>query len=411
VQVVTAPGRRLVFDTGEIPGFGWACFTATDGESPAGSVRADHNARTLENEHLRVTVDPSDGTYTIVTADGIELRDLGRLVDGGDGGDTYNYSPPATDTVIERPVSVALRTVEDGPVRARVEIDAEYDWPAFAHGDLRACSHRSNDIAKSRVRTMLELRAGERFLRVRHDIDNQSRDHRLRAHFPLPAAVEGSDAECAFAVVHRGLTAEGGSHEYPLPTFPSRRFVDASNGEVGLALVHDGLLEYEVVAGGRELALTLLRATGYLSRTEPSLRPNPAGPADELEKPQLLGAQRAEYAAYPHFGDWRTADCYGAADAFTVPLERTRVARNSSGARASSGIALRVEGAEVSALLREPGGLVLRVFRTEPNPGPVTIELDGTPARGWEIDLRGNPVRPFEGDLTLTPWQLATLRL
>ncbi len=112
------------------------------------------------------------------------------------------------------------------------------------------------------VRTTLELRPGERFLRVTHEFDNRSRDHRLRAHFPLPAPVAGSDAECAFTVVHRGLTAEGGAHEFGLPTFPSRRFVDASDGTQGCALLHDGLLEYEVVDDGRELALTLLRATG-----------------------------------------------------------------------------------------------------------------------------------------------------
>ena len=77
--------------------------------------------------------------------------------------------------------------------------------------------------------------------------------------------------------MRRGLTVEGGPHEYGLPTFVSRRFVDASDGDRGLALVHDGLLEYEVVDDGRELALTLLRATGYLSRSEMALRPNPAG--------------------------------------------------------------------------------------------------------------------------------------
>ena len=174
------------------------------------------------------------------------------------------------------------------------------------------------------VHTTLELRAGERFLRVTHELDNQARDHRLRAHFPLPARVTGSDAECAFAVVHRGLTAEGGPQEFGLPTFPSRRFVDASDGTAGLALLHDGLLEYEVVDDGRELALTLLRSVGYLSRSEPSLRPAPAGPTVPVRGAQMLGKQRVDYAVMLHAGDWRAADCYGAADAFLVPFERAR---------------------------------------------------------------------------------------
>jgi mannosylglycerate hydrolase len=399
-----APSRRVLFDTGEIDGFGWACFSARDGDAPGGSVTG------LANEYLRVDVDAQTGTYAIETIDGLRAEGLGRLVDGGDGGDTYNYSPPDADIVIDRPDTVTVTTLEMGPVRAQVQIDAAYTWPAFAHGDLRACTHRSDETLTCCVRTTLEVRAGEPFVRVVHDIDNHARDHRLRAHFPLPATVDGSDAECAFTVVHRGLTAEGGPSEYGLPTFPSRRFVDASDGSTGLAVLHDGLLEYEVVDDGRELALTILRATGYLSRTEPSLRPNPAGPADPLERPQLQGKQRAEYAVMPHAGDWRTADCYGAADAFLVPLERTRV-RGSAASVPAQGCALRVEGAEVSALLRTPGGLVLRVFRTADREGPVTIERDGAPARGYVVDLRGNPVTSFEGEITLAPWQLATLQM
>ena len=103
-------------------------------------------------------------------------------------------------------------------MRARVVIDAAYTWPAEAIGDWRACERRSDTTVSCAVRTTLELRAGERFLRVAHEIDNRARDHRLRAHFALPAVATGSDAECAFAVVHRGLTAEGGPHEHGLPT-------------------------------------------------------------------------------------------------------------------------------------------------------------------------------------------------
>jgi alpha-mannosidase len=296
-------------------------------------------------------------------------------------------------------------------VRARVTVDADYTWPASAVGDVRLCTRRTDETVRATVRTTLELRPDERFVRVTHEIDNHCRDHRLRAHFPLPATVTGSDAECAFAVVHRGLTAEGGVHEFGLPTFPSRRFVDASDGVSGLALLHDGLLEYEVVAEGRELALTLLRAVGFLSRTDPQLRPNPAGPPDPLEGPQLQGMQRAEYAVMPHAADWRAADCYGAADAFSVPFERARVAAHTSGSRVPRGAALRVDGAEVSAVQRVPGGLVVRVFRTAADPGRVTIEHEGVAARGFVVDLRGRPVVAFEGGLDLRPFEIASLRV
>jgi alpha-mannosidase len=297
-----------------------------------------------------------------------------------------------------------------------VQIAADYSWPALAPGDDRSCDARSDDTVPVTVTTTLELRAGERFLRVEHELDNRARDHRLRAHFPLPAPVTGSDAECAFTVVHRGLTAEGGVHEHGLPTFPSRRFVDASSRATdaraaGLALLHDGLLEYEVVDDGRELALTLLRSVGYLSRSEPSLRRNPAGPPLPVDGAQLPGRRRAAYAVLLHHGDWRAGDCYAEADAFLVPFERARAAGAAAPTRPAGGSALRVNGAEVSAVLRSPGGLVVRVFRTDPEPGPVRVEHEGAPARGWVVDLRGRPVAPFEGTVDLTPWQICTLQL
>jgi alpha-mannosidase len=409
LRLVIAPVRHLLFDSGPVDGFGWSCFTAADGNGPDGPVRGDR--KSIANEHLRVEVDEASGTYTIATTSGSRVAGLGRFVDGGDGGDTYNYSPPDDDLIVDRPETVEVELLESGPVRARLLVTSEYSWPAYAEGDFHACTARSAARVTASIATTLELRAGEAFLRVAHEIDNHARDHRLRAHFPLPAPVTGSDAECAFTVVHRGLTAEGGTHEFGLPTFPSRRFIDASNGTTGLALLHDGLLEYEIVDDGRALALTLLRAVGYLSRDEPQLRPNPAGPTDPVEGAQLQGRQRAEYAVLLHDGDWRTADCYGVADAFLVPLERTRVSGGTTRERAVAGSMLRVDGAEVSAVVREPGGLVVRVFRTEPTVGPVSLTLDGVPARGWLVDLRGAPITPFEGDIELTPWQLATLQL
>ncbi|MEX2267745.1 MAG: glycoside hydrolase family 38 C-terminal domain-containing protein [Acidimicrobiia bacterium] len=404
-----APAREFVFAADPVPGFGWRAYRAVDGDGPTTSLRA--SGHSMANEHLEVHVDPTDGTFTIRTSDGVEVAGLDRLVDGGDGGDTYNYSPPAQDRIVDAPVQVRVTVLDEGPVRARLLVERSYDWPAFALGDERQCTQRSDEAIRVDVRTELELRPNERFVRVHAELSNGARDHRLRAHFPLPTAVAGSDAECAFAVVHRGLDAEGGPHEAGLPTFVSRRFVDCSDGAAGLALLHDGLLEFEVVEGGRELALTLLRATGYLSRTEPALRPNPAGPPDPLEGPQLQRRLTFDYAVLPHRGNWRVADLYAAADELLIPLERVRGGGVAGAHRPPTGRALRVDGAQVSAVVRDGAGVVVRVFNASPDPTMAAVEHDDAPTRGWIVDLLGRPVEPFEGGLPLRPWEIATLRL
>ena len=214
VEVRRDGWRRALVRVDDVPGLGWATWTGDTGA--VDPVRADAATGTLDNGLVRVEVDATDGTFAIDGTSG-----LGRLVDDGDAGDTYNYSPPAADTVVDSPSTVRIDVEEAGPLRARVLVTRTFTWPERVEDGSRR-GERTVD-----VRTRLELRAGERLLRVETSFDNPSRDHRLRAWFPLPTATDRSRAECAFAVVERGLEAEGGPHERPLPTFPSRRFVQA----------------------------------------------------------------------------------------------------------------------------------------------------------------------------------------
>ena len=77
------------------------------------------------------------------------------------------------------------------------------------------------------------------------------------------------------------------------------------------------------------------------------------------------------------------------------------------GDRPASGQTLDVKGAEVSAVLREPGGLTVRVFNPADN--ATVVEIPGR--RGWLIDLRGRALEPFEGSFPLRPHGIATAQL
>jgi Glycosyl hydrolases family 38 C-terminal domain len=391
----------------DVPGFGWRGWTpaGADGVEPV-TVSDDGGTGTgpvVSNGLVTLTVDPTGGTFGL---DG--HRGLGRLVDGGDCGDTYNWCPPADDTVVDTPDAVDVAVLERGPLRARLLVTARYRWPARGEG----LDRRAGEVAHE-VRTRLELRACERAVRVDVTVDNRSRDHRLRAHFPLPTAASVSRAECAFGVVERGLAAEGGPTEAPLATYPAQRFVQAG----GLTVVHDGVAEYELVAvrdgEAHELALTLLRATGMLSQMPMATRPLPAGPLIRVEGAQVQGGVTMRYAVA--VGD--DLDPYALADEVLVPLRvagtdsRSRGTTPSTAAAgdttdlAAVGSALTVEGAVVSAVVREGEALVVRVFN--PSAAPTDVSFVGR--RGWLVDLRGRPLEPFEGSFPLRPWGIATV--
>jgi hypothetical protein len=201
-------------------------------------------------------------------------------------------------------------------------------------------------------------------------------------------------------MVRRGLDAEGRPDEFGLPTFPSRRFVTAG----GLTVAHEGLLEYELVdvrdGLAHALAITLLRATGMLSRLGMAYRPLPAGPMTAVEGLQLQGRPiEARYALCVG-----CHDPYGMVDDAFLPLEVVYAA--GGGTRPPEGSALQIQGAEVSAVRRHAAMLEVRVFNPRAEPTTVTVG----DRSGWLVDLRGQTLAPVDGSFELRPFGIATLR-
>ncbi len=383
--------RKIVARSGEVPGYGWSAFQPAPLAHPV-EVHETDGAVVVANGLVRIEVDPANGTFALDGTPG-----YGRLVDGGDLGDSYNYSPPRQDSFVDTPHAVVVRVDERGPVRARVRITSTYEWPDHVDGSsqARVGGHQVD------VDTVVEVRADDAAVRVTTTFVNPSGDHRLRVNLPLPDPARESRAESAFTVVTRGLTAEGRPDEFGLPTAPANRFVSAGR----LTVVHEGVCEYELIDlegdAAHTIALTVLRSTGMLSRLGMAYRPFPAGPLTPVEGLQMRGKPvELRYALM--------LDCddpYRLADDVLLPLEP--VASLGGGPRPASGSELTVHGAEVSALHRVAGVLEVRVFN--PTPQPTVVSVPGR--AGWLVDLRGYPESSFEGSFELRPFGIATARL
>ena len=381
--------RRVLARSAEVPGFGWRSFEATPLRNPA---LADPRAARIENGLVSVEVDRSDGSFAINGVPG-----FGRLCDGGDLGDSYNYSPPASDQIIDTPVEVTVTITEEGPVRSSIEIASCYRIPEFIDGG----SQRRVGEVELRVITTVSVEAESPVVHVSSSFVNPARDHRLRVMLPLVRPATSSDAECSFTVVTRGLEAEGRADEFGLPTFPSRRFVRAG----GLTVVHEGLCEYELADihenGAETLALTALRSTGMLSRLGMALRPFPAGPLTPVDGLQLVGRRiTARYGIC-----LEDVDPYAMVDEVLLPLEVTHSL--GGGHRGPSGALLAIRGAEVSAVHRVEGELEIRIYN--PSASTSIVDLDGR--SGTFVDLRGETIATFDGSFELGPHKIATVRL
>src|SRR5690242_11135727 len=88
-----------------------------------------------------VTVAVGENGFTLDGRSGFD-----RLVDGGDCGDTYTYSPPKGDTPNDRPFRSQVTVAERDRLRGRIILRRHNDW--------------------GETTSTYELRAGEPFVRV-----------------------------------------------------------------------------------------------------------------------------------------------------------------------------------------------------------------------------------------------------
>ena len=348
-------------------------------------ARADGGS--IENALLRVTIDPDDGTFSLVDKrTGARYVGLNRVVDGGDVGDLYTYCPPSNDTIVERPSAPPkVHIVEGGPAKATIRITRHYQLPAECAEGRNA---RSSETVDYQVISDVSLAAGSQRVEIRTEVENSARDHRLRVLFPTPFVAHHSDAEGVFEVTRRPAhlprpTPETAADwaELPVDTQPQKRFVDLSDQERGLAILNRGLPEYEVVStadGGSALALTLLRCVEWLSREDLATRRGHAGPMLNTPEAQGIGRHVFEYAVVPHAGNWRAEDALPLRQAqeFEEPM-RAVVTEQHDGALGNVWSFVHVAPASlvVSAVKRsERGdGLIVRVYN--PQSAPVRAEM------------------------------------
>ncbi len=322
VHVLVHRGETVVcsFVAKDVPGFGYRSYAVHVADA-APDTDARLEARAIENAYLRVEV-ADDGTLVLEDkATGVRFEGLNRFVDVGDRGDEYNFCPVEEDVTVETPSGAPrVRRIETGSARQSLEVSLVYQVPVGL-GETR--HQRSAETIDMPITTRISLIEGVPRVEIETTVRNDASDHRLRVHFPVPVQVDAFEAEGHMDVITRSIDLPTETEDWietPVGTHPQRTWSDVSDGEIGLLLANRGLPEVEVlrVELGSELALTLLRCVGWLSRADLSVRKGHAGPGLPTPEAQCHGTYTFHYALVPHQGDWRHAFAQG--HAFNAPL-------------------------------------------------------------------------------------------
>lgn len=332
----------------------------------------------LENENLKVTVQ-NNGTINILDKNNNKAyNNLNYFEDTGDCGDYWIYYPPYNNKTYTSEGCNARIWIEDnGVLSATIASEIKMTLPAYAlrhENGVKGESRRSDEEKVVTITSYYTLKKNSNKVDVKLKVENTIEDHRLRVMFDTGIKTEYIDAAGHFTVDRRPVKPvldKNGKYYPEMQTLPQQTFVDVSNGENGLSVVNNCLVEYQVIDNEKAtLALTLLRGVRNIICTEM----RSAGSFPHEKGGQSLGMLEYEYSIYPHEGDWQEAGVYSEAESLNVPIKLIQTSRNESGdlPLEKSFFSIDNEGLVFSTFKKaeDSDGFILRVF----NPSEKTIE-------------------------------------
>ncbi|HLK11376.1 MAG TPA: glycosyl hydrolase-related protein [Candidatus Binatia bacterium] len=274
----------LEFVAADVPAFGCRRFRVTVAEPASDAI---DDGREIAAGDVRVAVS-DDGTLA-VRLGATEWRGLVAVEDRGDRGDTYDFDPIDGDGGAAL-TSVAWWRSRHPSGLARLAVTRVFAVPTALDATRERRAAETVPLA-----VYVEARVAPGVPRVDLDVrvENAARDHRLRLLFPTGRPVGTFHAASTFDVAERTTAPRDDSrwlHRAPT-TFPHQGWVSAN----GLTVVAPGLPEAEVTPDGT-IAVTLLRAVGWLARFDLRTRPAPVGPAMPVAGAQVPGPLAARLA-------------------------------------------------------------------------------------------------------------------
>jgi alpha-mannosidase len=314
--VMEVHAYRIRFFANGVPGFGFTGYRVRCGGAPQNVTKPTRRRKPLlENDHLRVRIN-DNGTIDLFHK-GTErwFEELLVIEDEEDTGDSYVF--------FEHPNSLPRRSPQNGTVKSRVEADRlrqraeiRYIMKLPERYDFDAGT-RSDVLVDVPVVLELTLDAGSDVLNVDITVDNRARDHRMRVLIPTRLDAEQSTAGSPFDAVVRSRRPSNRTSE-PVRQKPAAGYVDVADGAVGIAVLSEGLYEFEHLEDiGNTIAVTLLRGNDYIVR-------QPGGGLTEerwrVPENQCLGTHRFRLALYPHSGGLVDAQVPTRGQSFLNPL-------------------------------------------------------------------------------------------
>ena len=331
---------------------------------------------TLENEHLKVTVNANGTVDVLRKADGKVFTRLNYFEDTGDAGDYWIYYPPYKNKTFSTLGEQAHIWVEEnGPVSATIGVKMHLELPES--GDLEK---RSDNMKIMPITVYYTLTKDSKQVDVKLTFDNTVKDHKLRVMFDC-----GENTDYVESAGHFGKdvrpVAKDGTFYPEMQTLPMGYFV--KRGEMGV--VSNAFCEYEGINNDcGTLAVSIMRCVKNIICTEF----RSAGKFLHEDGGQSLGEHTYEYALT------FDGDMFETAERFNAPVKAVQISKGEGSELPLEKSFLEIEGVVVSCVKKaaDDDSTVVRMF----NPYDETkkVALSGT-----EVTLNEEAVGAFDGEI------------
>ncbi len=347
---------------------------------------------TLENEVLKVVIN-KNGTFNIKNkTNNVEFFNLGYFYDEGEEGHAWTNIPfePFFNTLNSTP---SIQIIENNAFSGKIKISHSLIIP-------KDYDNRKKNISDTElsIDLILHLLKNSDRLDLIINVDNKSESHRLRIMFPTNLQnAKFSYGEGQFDVVKRSLERPDTKNwvEQPMYDFPMHNFMDLNDENVGLAVLVDGLKEYEVLNDNEKtIAITLFRAFRYI------IQPSSKQDYTHEKGSQCLGKSSYRLSLYPHEGNWDSSDVYNKAICYNNPVSLIQFGDTKAGAYSNiSFMEIENKLIQFSTLKKcenVEDEFILRIYNPTENEVSTKIKFNFPLSKVTKVNLEENPIEDVE---------------
>lgn len=360
--------------------------------------KSTHIKQQIENEFFTVIAQPGANSISVYDKrTHSTFMELNKFVDGADCGDVYNYCPPEHDAVLTSRIDSI--GIEKLLTNQKLIIEYDLDIPTELSDDRKS---RINKKIRHHITSIISLVPGVPRIDIHSEIENYSRDHRMRVHFLAPIKTDTSYHDGHFEIVQRKI----GIPEYddtweepPRPEVPQRNFSSIAGENLSLTVANRGLPEVEIIDAGKstEIAITLLRCVGWLSRDDLTTRNGHAGPMDvATPDAQMIGKYSFDYSIIPGDVDWRRS--IHLANGFNMPLQTATTTLHAGILPAKCSLIENLNPDFMITSIKPPekgSGVIVRGYNASHRPIEVSLKLMRSIKNAVMVKLDESPIEPL----------------